>query len=245
MEICELGHKKPVYTKTRVIPTERRHLEEHRIVTLLNNPEATDCYNLLRIQVLERTRREGQNAIMVTSPLDGEGKTVTAINLAASIAREAEQTALLVDVNLRRPKVHEYLGCAIDAGLCDYLLDDVPLKELLFNPEIDRLVVLPAGTPSAESTRILGSPKMENLIQEMRSRYCDRYIIFDCPALLTSPDAIAFSSHVDSVILVVEAGKTPKGEIVRALELLKGRYIIGFFVNRLKTGSRNGSTRRS
>ena len=224
----------PVYTKTKVISLDRDHLESQRLMTFLDDPEAMDCYSLLRTQLLQRTRDKGHNTIMITSVVEGEGKTITAINLAVSIAREVKQTLLLVDTDLRNPKIHHYMGCDGEKGLCDYLLGDVPLEELLFNPGLAKMVVLPAGKRSSGSTEILGSPKMEKLVEEMKTRYPERYVIFDCPPLLTVPDALVFSSYVDGVILVVEAGKTPRDQIQKAIELLDGRNIIGLVMNASK-----------
>ena len=201
-------------------------------MTLLDNPEVMDCYNLLRTQVLHRTRPKGHNTIMVTSVVDGEGKTITAINLAVSIAREVKQTVLLVDTDFRNPTVHHYLGCNTDQGLSDYLRQDAPIAELLLNPGLAKMVVLPAGRPFHGSTEMLGSPKMEKLVEEMKRRYPERYVIFDCPPILAVPDTLIFSSYVDGVIMVVEAGRTPKEQIRKAVELLEGRNIVGVVMNK-------------
>lgn len=229
-----LYEHEPVYTRTRVISPDRGHLEKHRVMTLLDEIEIIDYYNLVRTQVLQRTREKGHNTIMVTSVADGEGKTITAINLAVSIAREVKQTVLLVDTDLRNPKIHYYLGCNSEKGLSDYLLDDVPVSELLINPGLAKMVVLPAGKPLSGSTEILGSPKMEKLVEEMKRRYPERYVIFDCPPVVAVPDALVFSSYVDGVILVVEAGRTPRNQIRRAVELLEGRNIIGLIMNKVR-----------
>lgn len=194
----------------------------------------TDCYALLRTQVLHRTRDKGQNTIMVTSVGKGEGKTLTAINLAMSMAKEMVQTALLVDTNLREPKISSYLSLDAARGLADYLLDDVPLPELLINPGMKKLVVLPAGRPIAVSTEILGSPRMRHLVHEMKTKYPERYVIFDCPHLLEMPDALVFSSFVDHVILVVEAGKTTRQDLQKTLKLLEGKPLLGIVLNKMQ-----------
>jgi len=223
---------RPVYTETKVISPDKKHLEKHRLMTLLDNPEVMDCYNLLRTQVLQRTRSKGHNSIMVTSVLDGEGKTITAINLAVSIAREVNQTVLLVDADLRKPKIDSYLGFETSVGLSDYFRKEISVGELLVNPGLAKMVVLPAGKPLQGSTEILGSPKMEKLVAEMKARYPDRYVIFDCPPALTVSDALVFSSYVDAVILVVEAGRTSRGQIRKAVQLLKDANILGLVMNR-------------
>jgi exopolysaccharide/PEP-CTERM locus tyrosine autokinase len=236
-EMPSLQGQEPVYTKTQVMSPDKGHLEKNRVMTLLDNPEVMDQYSLLRTQILQRTRQEGHNTIMVTSVLEGEGKTVTAINLAVSMAREVNQTVMLVDTDLRHPKIHKYLGLNVDKGLSDYLQTDVSVAELLVNPGLAKMVVLPAGKALRRSTEILGSPKMKRLVEEMKRRYPERYVIFDCPPVLSVADALVFSSYVDGVILVVEAGRTPREQISKAVELLEDANIIGLVMNRAEVSS--------
>ena len=237
-EMSRIAEQDPAYTQTKVISLDSSHLEKHRLMMLIDDPKSVDCYNLLCTKLLQKTRDNGLNTIMVTSALEDEGKTITSINLAVSIAREVKQTVMLVDTDLRNPTIHHYLGCDGQKGLRDYLLDDEPLAKLLVNPGLARMVVLAAGKRLTGSTEILGSPKMEKLVEEMKRRYPERYVIFDCPPLLASPDALIFSSYVDGVILVVKAGKTPKDLISKAIELLHGKNIIGLVMNCVKESRR-------
>jgi Mrp family chromosome partitioning ATPase len=96
------------------------------------------------------------------------------------------------------------------------------------------MVILPSGKPIPGSTDILGSPKMESLVKEMKHRYPERYVIFDSPPLLTASDALVFSAYVDGIILVVQAGRTSKREIRRSLELLSEKNIVGLVMNGVK-----------
>lgn len=220
------------YSQTKSIRLNNMHLESNRLHTLIDNPLAIDRYNLLCTQILQKTRGNGRNVLMVTSCIEGEGKTVTAINLATSLARKAQHTVLLVDADLRNPKVRSYLGFHADKGLSHYLEEDVPLAQLLVNPGLPKMVVLPAGKPLLHSTEILGSPKMEQLVREMKTRYPERYVVFDSPPLLSVPDSLVFSSYVDGVILVVEAGRTPVAQIRQSVELLKDRPLLGLVLNK-------------
>ena len=221
------------YTQTQVVEQPVTPMSQGRMLSHVDDPALADYYSLLRTQVLQQTRDKGHNIIMVTSVGKGEGKTLTAINLAMSMAKESVQTALLVDTNLRDPKVAEYMGLDTDKGLADYLLDDAPVPGLLINPGIKKLVVLPAGRAISGATEILGSPRMRHLVQEMKRKYPERYVIFDCPHLLDMPDALVFSSFVDEVLLVVEAGKTSKRDIRRTLELLQGKSLLGIVMNKV------------
>ncbi|GAU08918.1 polysaccharide biosynthesis tyrosine autokinase [Desulfoplanes formicivorans] len=228
-----IQQKPIVYTKTRIHSLSSRDLEKFRIMTAIEDPDITDYYSLLRTQVMSRTRGRNQNALMVTSSIPREGKTTTAINLALSIARHAVQTSLLVDMDLRNPDISTYLGLDQRHGLTDYLINDISLDTLLVHPEgMENIVVLPAGKRSRESTELLSAPKMNSLVHELKTRYTDRYVIFDCPSLVNNPDALLFSSYVDAIILVVEEGNASKDKIKKALEMLNGKDVVGLVMNK-------------
>ncbi|MGB5474191.1 MAG: exopolysaccharide biosynthesis protein, partial [Gammaproteobacteria bacterium] len=153
--------------------------------------------------------------------------------LAISIAREVDHTVLLVDANLQQPDLLEHFGLPQRKGLSDYLTEDVPITELLFKPGIlNRLVVLPGGRPLANSSEMLSSPRMGQLVAEMKSRYPGRIVIFDLPPLLTSSDTLAFAPHVDAALLVVEEGVTQKDELQQAVDLLSVTNIVGTVLNK-------------
>ena len=225
-------------SQTQSLTVDDKILRENRIVTGLEPGPFTDAYNLLRTQVLQRFKENNWNVLAVTSPGEGEGKTLTAINLAISIAREVDYTVLLVDANLRHPWMLEHLGLAHRKGLSDYLTDDTPIADLLIKASrVDHLVVLPGGRPLVNSSEMLSSPKMEQLVSDMKSRYPSRIIIFDLPPVLTSADALAFSPYVDAALLVIEEGVTQKHEIENAVELLSSTNIIGTVLNKAELKS--------
>jgi len=221
------------YVQTKVIPVEEGRLIKNRLATLSTNPIILDRYNMLRTQILNQTRQKGWNALLVTSVIKGEGKTLTAINLALSISRELSHTVLLVDADLRHPTVHQFFGLdGIERGLSDYLMDSVPLNELLINPGIEKLVILPGGRPIPHSTELLASPQMAQLVRELKGRYKDRYIIFDTAPILSSADPLVFSSYVDGILLVIEAGRTSSEQIREAMNLLRDKNVLGTVFNK-------------
>ena len=219
--------------QTRSIAVEDAVLRENRIVTGMEPGPFTDAYNMLRTQILQRFRENNWNVLAVTSPGEGEGKTLTAINLAISIAREVDYTVLLVDANLRHPWMLEHFGLEPHLGLSEYLTEDVPIAELLIQSDrVEHLVILPGGKPLDNSAEMLNSPKMKRLVEDMKSRYHSRIIIFDLPPVLSSADALAFSPYVDAALLVVEEGVTQKEDIERAVELLSTTNIVGTVLNK-------------
>ena len=222
-----------LYDQSQTITVDDAVLRENRIVTGLEPGAFTDAYQMLRTQVLQRFKENNWNVLAITSPGASEGKTLTAINLAISIAREVDYTVLLVDANLRHPWMLEHLGLEQRKGLTDYLTDDAPISELLIRPgRIEHLVVLPGGQPVTDSAEMLNSPKMAKLVEDMKSRYHSRIIIFDLPPVLTSADALAFSPYVDAALLVVEEGTTRKQDVERAIDLLSSTNIVGTVLNK-------------
>ncbi|MFA7097570.1 MAG: CpsD/CapB family tyrosine-protein kinase, partial [Gammaproteobacteria bacterium] len=116
-------------------------------------------------------------------------------------------------------------------GLSDYLRDRVPLERLLVNPNVERLVVLPGRESVANSSEMLASARMRDLVQELKRRYADRVVVFDVPALLDSDDALAFSPNVDALLLVVREGRTRKADVTRAVSVIEGVPLLGTVLN--------------
>lgn len=229
------------YTHTRTIEVADDLLREKRIISGLEQNSFTDAYKILRTQVLQRLKEGGWNSVAITSPGLNEGKTLTAINLAISLAMEVDYTVLLVDADLRNPGIQGYFGLGTEKGLSEYLTDNVPLDELLVHPaHIPRFVVLPGGKSLINSSEMLNSPKMVRLVEELKTRYPSRIIIFDLPPLLSAADALVFSPYVDAALLVIEEGKTQTEDAKRAVGLLQGTNLMGTVLNKSWTKLKDG-----
>jgi protein-tyrosine kinase len=220
------------FQRTRIVDVSDDVLEQHRLVAALPDHEFTDVYRVLRTRVLQSLNANQWNSLAITSPATGSGKSLTAINLAISLAREVNRTVLLADFDLRNPCIHEYFGYEPEAGIGDYLFDDVPLEKILFSPSIDRLVVLPGRESIHNSSEMLRSPKMLALVSEIKERYQDRLVIFDLPPILAVDDALAFSPYVDAMLLIAENGGTQRDDMTKALEMLRGTPLIGTVLNK-------------
>lgn len=232
------------YTQTRVMTLDKAFLREQRVIAGLEPGQVTDAYKILCIQILQRLRERKGNALAVVSPGSGEGKTLTAINLALSLAMEVDQTVLLVDANLRQPSIHRYFGFTPEFGLGDHLLRDTPLDQILVNPGVDRFVLLPGGCPMPNSSEMLGSIKMEKLVQELKHRYPSRIVIFDLPPILSMADVVAFSPYVDGALMVAQENKTRRDEIQRAAEMLRSVDVIGTVLNMANAGQTQEAVER-
>ena len=220
------------YTRTRSLSIGKPMLRERRIVAGFDKGPFVDAFKILRTQVLRRLQERGWNVIGVTSPGEQEGKTLTAVNLAVSLAMDVTQSVLLIDANLRHPSVHEMFGLGVCRGLADYLLDDAPIEELLIHPGIGRFVLLPGGRPVAHSAEALTSPKMLALVEECKYRYASRIILYDLPPLLRLSDVLGFAPHLDALLLVVEDGRTRAEDVQRALALTKDSMpVLGTVLN--------------
>ena len=220
------------YTQTRILQTDDSKLHEHRVVTTFKPGPWLEAYKMLRTRSLQLMKSNGWSTLAVSGVTSQAGSSLVSVNLAISIAMELDQTVLLVDANLNNPMVHTMLDVEAKEGLGDYLLHDKPVNELLINPSIERMVILPAGKPMLNSTEMLRSPKMVGLVEELKNRYPSRIIIFDMPPLLSQADALSFSPYVDSVLLVVEEGHTKIDELKHAAHLLKDVNLLGSVFNK-------------
>jgi protein-tyrosine kinase len=161
------------------------------------------------------------NLIMVTSSVQGEGKTFTSLNLAVSITMELDSTVLLVDADVARPGLSRVLHLSERAGLLDRLADErTDLANYLLRTDIAKLTVLPAGTKHNRSTELLASGTMRRLLDELAWRYSDRIVLFDSPPLLETSEASVLASQMGQVVIVVESDSTSQSHVQEALALL-------------------------
>jgi capsular exopolysaccharide synthesis family protein len=219
------------YTSTRILPVSLEAVRKRVVLHDVPGAPGTEEMKLLRTHVMFWLAERQMSSVAITSPAVGEGKTTTAINLAMHIAAEVDYTVLLVDANLRAPRVHEYFGLPEGPGLSSHLTRQTPLRSLLINPGMGRLVVLPAGPAIANSAEMLGSRAMGRLVSELKARYPRRIILFDLPPVLDASDAMAFSRHVDGLLMVVAERVSARGQVARAESLLPAEKLIGIALN--------------
>jgi protein-tyrosine kinase len=222
------------YSTTRLIEPSAKNLLHNRVIAGEIHDPRVEAYRQLRTQVLAEMKRHDWRSLALTSAHEDAGKTLTAVNLAICIAQEANQTVLLVDLDLRTPSVHTTLGIDITKGIVDHLLHDEPIENILINPGYPRLVVLPGLPQGRYSSEMLTSSKMKSFMTDITSRYPDRIIIFDLPPLLRNDDAIVFVPNVDACLFVVEDGATKPEDIERSMQLLKHSQLIGTVLNKAR-----------
>lgn len=224
--------RNPAYAKSSHVQFDRETLVKNRCVCINQGAKEIDNYKVLRTRIMQKSKEKGWNTLMVTSAQPGEGKTLTAINLAITLAREFNQTVLLVDCDLRKQDVHARFGYHSDKGLGDFLLNDCSLNEIISWPGVEKMTIISGGQTIQDTTELLGSQQMKSLVAEMKARYADRYVIFDLPSLLEGADAITFAPLVDGILLVAQAGRNSAKEINQALSLIPQEKFLGFVLNR-------------
>ncbi len=227
------------YVQTRTVELDPVHLEKHRIVALNKYDMATWAFDSIRTQVLQMMEEKGWRTLAIVSPTPESGKTLTSINLAISIAQQSQRTAMLVDLDFRRPRVGSYLGLSMPKSLNNYLDGSADLAEVLVNPKLPRFVVLPTAKPVSSPSEVLSSKKVENLIQDLRNRYESRIVIFDLPPMLTADDAIAILPKIDCALLVVGNGMSSQSDIEETMHLLTGINLLGVVLNKAEVEPRS------
>ena len=230
------------YSETKVQKIDPVFLKKSKVISFFHEKGKPDQIKTLRTQILNKLKDIGGNSLLVTSANPREGKTFASINLGVSISQELDRTVLLVDADLTDPsKKHydfarDFFGVDINKGLSDYLLNEAEIPDILLNPGVPKLTILPAGKKLLNSAELLGAPRMESLVNEIKSRYSsDRIVIFDSPSLLTVADPLVLSNYVDGILLIVEEGKTSEDDLKRAMELLNNKPVLGSVLNKSRS----------
>jgi capsular exopolysaccharide synthesis family protein len=203
-----------------------------RRVVSLTAPASTaaEQYRTLYYR-LERLRElRPMKVVALTSAMQGEGKTVTSVNLALTSARaNPDRRILLLDADLRRGQVGEVLGCGNKPGLADFLAGEAELNQIVRGFKATRLAVIPSGAVPEEPTQLLASARMKELLQAVRANFDEVYV--DLPPTLPFADAPILACQADGVVMVIRANVTPSLRVDHALEQLAGAPVVGCVLN--------------
>jgi protein-tyrosine kinase len=219
----------------RNVRLSAKHLESTRIVA--HNPSDSHgrFYDMLRTQVLQEVDENGWQFLAVTSATAACGKTVTACNLAMSIARLAERSVLLVDMDLQKPKVAEYLGLKGGDGLLSVLEGEASLSSVMFEASAGRskVLVLPGEVCKSGSSEWMASQTMSTLLQTIKREFRSRLVVVDMPPMLIGDDVISVLPQMDAVLLVAGVGNTSVADIKECRKHLKTTPVARVVVNRV------------
>ena len=227
--------RKPVWTRSgealtpRPGPDGSAELNKRRIALLQPESYIAEQFRALRGRIDAIASQRAITTISITSAFPGEGKTTCAINLAIVTSMSLGRRVLLIDCDLRRPKIHPALGMKPEIGLAEVLAGASSIDDAILSAEGVALDVLPVCGRPANPSELLSSPEMSRLVEEVSGRY-DR-IILDTPAALGLPDAKAVSDLCDGIVVVVRADVTAQSDLEAVLEIMDRQRILGLLIN--------------
>jgi capsular exopolysaccharide synthesis family protein len=199
------------------------------VAALAPKSPAAEQYRSLRTRLAHAEGGGALRTVLITSPQKGEGKSVTAANLALTMAQELQRRVILVEADLRKPSLQHLFGLLPGPGLSEYLSGAIELKDAMrFLPE-HNLTLLPAGAAPINPAELLGSNAMRRMLDHLRTRF-DR-VILDTPPVLPLADVAILAPLVDGSLMVVRAGVTPKPAIENALRAFDSSRLLGVVLN--------------
>lgn len=206
-------------------------LEQNRVVAgILTNP-VSEYYRLLRTKILRAMDQNGWKVIGVTGPSTASGKTLTAVNLGVAIGMEPNHSCLVIDGDLRKPAVNKLFGITPTLGLNDYLAGKAKLDQVVVRPGLERLGLILNTQQRYGSSDLLMGKVMLDTVAQLKASDESLVTLFDLPPVFVGDDAVAISSFLDAVLVVVDSGKTTKDQLSGTLELLKGVNVLGVVLN--------------
>jgi protein-tyrosine kinase len=214
----------------RIVTLDEDRLRNNRVITEDMDSAVRTSYKMLRTRILQRMDSNGWHHLAVTSANQGDGKTITAINLAISLAGDVNHQVCLVDLDLRRSSIADYMGLEIEHGISDCLQRGLPLSQAIIGTNLERLVVLPNAQIEVHSSEILSSPRMQEITRSLGEKK-NRIVVYDMPPVLAADDALSFSPLADAILFVVAESKTTRTDVTQAYELLDGIEILGSVLN--------------
>ena len=210
------------------------HLEKSRIVAHGPSSEHGRYYDMLRTQVLQEMDKKSWQFLAVTSPTAACGKTVTACNLAMSIARLPERSVLLVDLDLRKPMVANYLGVEGTGGVLSVLKGREALSSAVLQASIGptSFMILPGTVSTSGSSEWMASQTMGTLLQSIKREFRSCIVIFDLPPMLMGDDVISILPRMDAALLVAAVGSTSVSDIKECQKHLQRTPVVRVVVNK-------------
>jgi capsular exopolysaccharide synthesis family protein len=203
----------------------------HPLLVAALNPHSpvAEQYRTLRTRIAHRDDGSQLRTIIITSPDAGDGKSLTAGNLALAIAQEFQRRVVLIDANLRSPSIHSLFGVPATPGLTELAAGEASLDEVMVYLPEHRLTVIPAGAGSEFPTELLGSAGMRRVIDTLHARF-DR-ILLDMPPVIPLADVRTVAPMTDGIVMVVRAGITQRPVLDQALSAVEGGKVVGVVLN--------------
>lgn len=232
VEPAAVDFTETVLLRTPVIDLDPAVRDNQRILPPGAGGPYGGAFKMLRTQVLRRMDQLGATTLGVMSGASGDGKTLTAINLAIAIAADPARTAMLIDFDLRNPGIHRRFRYEPEVGVEECLAQRRSVRDAMFKVAgYEGLTVLAAKQRSPNSSELLTSPRTAEVVAEMRARYANRILIFDVPPVLQADDALAFARNLQAGLLVIGERRSRRDDVSRTLELLRDLPFVGTVLN--------------
>ena len=232
------------FSRVRVVATDPEVLRDNRVLVENSTRQpAEGAYRMLRTRVMRAMRARGWRRLGITAAGANEGKTLTAINLAVSLAAQRTQPVVLVDLDLRRPKINQYLGIPSSqfVGLSDYLGDAAhSLDDLLVSPGIDGLYCILTGRSVERSSDLLASPRGKSFMTDLAQKLTGALLVFDLPPLLATDDPLVVAPMIDGLLFVVADRISLRSEVASAAKLLQEFNVVGTVLNKSSEPFKHG-----
>ncbi len=189
-------------------------------------------YRMLRTRVLQRIRTSNWTTIGFTSPGPSEGKSVTALNLALTIAKEMNSNVFLIDLDLRNPSMARYIGVVPPQGIEEFLSDKVSAEQVLFSVGIENLILAGTAVGTRDSSELLAKGRHLELFSYITSISSHPVILVDLPPVLSTDEALMLAPQLDAIFMVVGEGITRRDGLTRSVELLAEFNLAGIILNK-------------
>lgn len=203
------------------------------------NAQGAEQFRTLRSRLYQMRSAQPLNRVLVTSAVPMEGKTFVVQNLARAIVRQPDQRALIIDADLRLPRMHIALGAPNSPGLTDYLRGDASEVDVIQRGTEGNLCFIPGGNQADDASELLSNGRLRTLLDRMTPVF--EWIILDSPPCLPVADANIIAEYCDGILLVVRAGFTPAETAMRARQELQARPVIGVVLNAVKEAKHYGA----
>jgi protein-tyrosine kinase len=212
---------------------DENYIDDNMVALLKPQSFEAEQFKILRTNLLFPSSGKSPRTIMVTSAMPDEGKSLISANLAISIAQSIQEHVLLIDCDIRRPRIHTQFGFGDVPGLSEHLSGGIPISSLLLKTIVDKLSILPGGKPPFNPSELMSSQQMSKLLQEVKYRYSDRFIVIDSPPPKLTAETSALSRQVDGILLVIEYGRTSREMVSDLINIIGKEKIIGVVFNKL------------
>ncbi len=229
--------RKTVQAAAQAVPIDNPYLVAYH----KPHSPAAEEYKKLKSLIITMIKREPEkNVILVTSAVGGEGKSITAANLALSLSQDYDHSVLLIDADMRKPTLHRLFNVTHDSGLSDCVNEGRDVSSALIAIGNGNLTFLSSGKQIENPVELVSSQRMQKTLKDIKNRYSNRIVIIDTPPILLFAETKMFCELADGVIFVVKEGRAPLRHILDALESLKGDNILGIVYNAFGTEGLNG-----